>query len=350
MKDGNKRRKQEAIKAQYARMFFSCAGCGKPRIVYCSQGLTPAQIEQYEAATTDRNAYCGCNPLPDGHPLREEGPLQVKHRLTCMKPVEQNYYSDKIPRSGSFPPGPWPLVCFHCGSNQDVQRDEQMQQVYQNVMPQCAGCRQKKTAIVTSGKKKQNKKAPDARRKNAEAEERVVQARAAGRQPVPAREEEHVISKIVGKKKATKEKFVLWEREDGTPCPKDWCTWEKPAAFENNVANSALDPDELIGNAVLLSVNSTQYEGIIEEHRAGTNQYKITFKTKGRGRAKAAGFFDLELPTRSTDKVSWWHLAGYEEYVDPDSAEDDDGTDNVACDSEERDEEEEGDDMDEDEQ
>lgn len=64
------------------------------------------------------------------------------------------------------------------------------------------------------------------------------------------------------------------------------------------------------------------FAGTIMSHRAGTTQYEVKFHKKGRGRLKATRFFDLELP--STEKVSWWHLAGYEMWKGADESADED--------------------------
>lgn len=51
--------------------------------------------------------------------------------------MEDNYYSKKIPKTGCYPKLPWPLLCYHCGSDCEVSFPESSRST---VFPQCAAC------------------------------------------------------------------------------------------------------------------------------------------------------------------------------------------------------------------
>jgi hypothetical protein len=89
-----------------------------------------------------------------------------------------------------------------------------------------------------------------------------------------------------------------------------------------------LDPFELSGATVTLEVAGKVYEATVsdkdDEGCSGPNNasYHLTYKRKSgsRGRAKASGWIDFDLPVG--EKCSWWRLDGYETYSED---EDEDG-------------------------
>ena len=110
---------QSGLKDQYIRSFAKCSNCPKLFLLYAAQCPTPADVEAFQSVTSDISTCCGKLPLPPNHDLHRLG-LQVNHNNSCAGPMEEQYYSKKIPKTQCFPQLPWPLLCFHCGSNDEV--------------------------------------------------------------------------------------------------------------------------------------------------------------------------------------------------------------------------------------
>ena len=79
-----------------------------------------------------------------------------------------------------------------------------------------------------------------------------------------------------------------------------------------------LDPTELKDASITLEIAGKQFEATVssmdDQGCGGSNgtSYYLKYKKKAgsRGRAKAAGWVDLELPVG--EKCSWWRLSGYD--------------------------------------
>ena len=124
--------KVQKLGPKTVRTFYSCSNCGKPCLVYCSRALTATEQEAFILETEDRNGYCGKLPLLEENPLVRGVGVQVDTELRCeaggkCRAVELNMYSPHIPKN-SFPK-PWPKLCFHCGSDHDVQTDQALRKV-----------------------------------------------------------------------------------------------------------------------------------------------------------------------------------------------------------------------------
>ena len=117
------------------------------------------------------------NTLPPHHPLQRLG-LQVNHNNSCIEPMhmEEQYYSKKIRKTQCFPKLPWPLLCFHCGSADQVAcqiciaafaithfgLQVETPQSIKTSFPQCSSCRNKGTPPHETGKAVQNVRAAKA--------------------------------------------------------------------------------------------------------------------------------------------------------------------------------------------
>ena len=147
---------QSGLTDQYIRSFIKCSNCDKSFLLYATQCPTQTDVEEFEAVTSDVNTRCGTLPLPPNHPLHRLG-LQVQHKNNCTLPMEEPYYnySQKIPKTQCFPKLPWPVCCFHCGSDDQVERPGSARTAF----PQCSNCRGKRVAPHEVGKAVQNSKA-----------------------------------------------------------------------------------------------------------------------------------------------------------------------------------------------
>jgi hypothetical protein len=212
------------------RTHYTCSNCEKACLVYCSRALSSIEQAQFEHYVEGANGYCGVLPLPSSNPLVTKLGLQVNTALKCapIDTMEKNFYSPHVPRSAF--PQPWPVLCFHCGGSNGVATDQELAKNHTIVYPQCVMCRNKKVKIQVGGKEKKNKNAPDIRRQMAEMQS---SQRKEARQPVPAREAQYAVQRIVGKAKLGRMTKVFWKNVDtGEPCSKNECTWECSGAFD----------------------------------------------------------------------------------------------------------------------
>lgn len=164
---------QAGIKDQYIRSFIKCTNCPKYFLLYATQCPSLEDVEAFNSITSDINTCCGKLPLPPHHPLQRLG-LQVNHN-SCTEPMhmQEQYYSKKIPKTQCFPKLPWPLLCFHCGSADQVACQTciatfaithfglqvEIPQSLRTSFPQCSSCRNKGTPPHETGKAVQNVRA-----------------------------------------------------------------------------------------------------------------------------------------------------------------------------------------------
>ena len=175
----------------------------------------------------DVEFVCGVHPLPLEHALRtREHPMVMDDKVVCSSPMEVLYYGEKAQNLK------WPLVCYNCGSGDDVtvpKTKEEWTQVY----PQCAGCAA--DANITpdhSGKLKKCDAATSAQKRGAAQAELLANERAEKRQRAPDENSgEDGIVGVVGKKNQGGLKFIYWKSlVTGKEYPKNQCTWEKSRA------------------------------------------------------------------------------------------------------------------------
>lgn len=272
--------------------------------------MSEEQHMQWESAMAE-GAYCGSLPLPTDHPLVQELGLQVKESLTCMDLMESAYYGTKIPTSAF--PRPWPLRCFHCGSDDDVQVDSEKAAQHSSVRPQCAACRASKVKLITVGKSKQCVVAPDARRVAAENAATTDAARKKARQPAPPRKKSYEVAKVVGKAKQGKYKKVHWKDTDtGALCGVNQCTWTAPSDFDGDAGK--LQADWLVGKTITLEDQGTIFAALVEKVKdTNPNVYQVKYNKNvktNKATKKKSRWVDFELPP--SEKTSWWRVDGYE--------------------------------------
>ena len=223
-------------------------------------------------------------------------------------------------------PQPWPLRCFHCGSDDRAAVDAALESQHTTVRPQCAGCRSNNVKIVAEGRTKQCKKAPDARKKAAEEAVATAESRKKTRRPVPKRNRQYEVTAIVGKAKQGKVKKVFWRDQDTKQlCSKEECTWQPPEAFDGDSGN--LDPDELVGDTITLEEGGATYSAKITKVKApnSTSYWVVYVKIVATGKKskKKPRWVDLELPP--SEGTSSWRLDGYKTLEeDEESGEEDD--------------------------
>ena len=225
--------------------------------------------------------------------------------------MEEAYYSSAISKTECFPQLPWPLLCYHYGSSDEVQTPESLRTAF----PQCSACRHKKVRPKESGKSVQNEKAARivaAKKQKQDAAQ--AEEWAASKQPVPPRVKEWNFSRVVGRSKRYGYK-IHWETEDGTETERDQCTWQPLGSVPGDKSVVKPATATMLGSDVTLEFGGKAYIGVIsDQHQPDGSKYFIVYKKKSgaRGRVKASAWLDMELPTSS--KCSWWRLDGYETY------------------------------------
>lgn len=188
--------------------------------------------------------------------------------------VETIYYSEDKP--ATMPKeDEWPLLCFHCGGNDDVLTDSELVKKWTAVYPQCKACRDKLVKAGKSNKElqcdaqivKKKKKAADAELAAARKNQKVLAPHAdAG---------EDVIHAIVGKKKQGDRCFIHRKSESGELFARDTCSWEKVA--------STFDSDELLKQPAVFKQGQTTYAAIIEKkHATKHSTYWICFDSESK--------------------------------------------------------------------
>ena len=184
---------------------------------------------------------------------------------------------------------------------------------------QCSACRSKHIAPHETGKAVQNEKAAEQAKKKKQKQTAIQQANwAASKQAVPERLAEWKFRQLVGCSKSHGCK-IHWQTEDGEDCPRSECTWQ-PAASVPMLPGSAVELDavEMQGARISLEVSGKVYEATVhDKDDAGCGgpvnaSYYLKYKKKAasRGRSKANGWVNLELPVG--EKCSWWRMDGYE--------------------------------------
>ena len=116
---------------------------------------------------------------------------------------------------------------------------------------------------------------------------------------------------------------AVWLTEDGEDCPRSECTWQPAAKLSVPMLPGSaveLDAVEMQGTRISLEVSGKVYEATVTMHDkddAGCGgpvnaSYYLKYKKKAgsRGRSKANGWVNLELPVG--EKCSWWRMDGYE--------------------------------------
>lgn len=134
-------KEQVGVKAQHACSFAKCTNCPKHSLLFNVECPSVEDMDAFESAISSKQAIRGVMALPPTDPLHRLG-FQVQHSNTCApaRPMGEAYYSNKIPKTECFPKLPWPLLCYHCGSDGEVQTPESLRTAF----PQCSACRHKK--------------------------------------------------------------------------------------------------------------------------------------------------------------------------------------------------------------
>ena len=135
---------------------------------------------------------------------------------------------------------------------------------------------------------------------------------------------------------------MQWQTEDGIETDRDQCTWQPHSSVQGDkslvkpIAIALLESDITIEEA-----GKTYNETISDQRQPDRKQpdkcqpdgskYYLQYKkkTRARGRAKAAGWVDMELPPCA--KSSWWRLDGYTIYEDENSSNDSDNDDDAGA-------------------
>ena len=166
----------------------------------------------------------------------------------------------------------------------------------------------------------QNEKAQKQAKAKGQKQTAIQQANwAASKQAVPERLAEWEFRQLVGCPKSHGCKSH-WQTGDGEGWhPRSECTWQ-PAASVPMLPGSAVELDavEMQGTRISLEVSGKVYEATVhDKDDAGCGgpvnaSYYLKYKKKAgsRGRSKASGWVNLELPLG--EKCSWWRMDGYE--------------------------------------
>jgi len=254
--------------------------------------------------------------------------------------MEGAYYSRKISKTECFPQLPWPLLCYHCGSDTDVEIDSEKQLNHEFVGPQCTCCRNDGVKIVCLGKERVNQAAPDTSQAQANV---TAAARQHGeQQEVPVLKATYIPHRIVGKAKLGKMTKVFWEDSDGQLCPTDACTWQEPSSFKATANKVDARAMEMIGCTITIEEQRVQYTAEITSCLGNSLvKLKYTSRVDGKRCQKKERNMDMNLPPMEV--ASWWREDGYEtlneEEKDGEGSEDEDGDEEEDSSEDEEDEE-----------
>jgi hypothetical protein len=306
--------RKKVLKSETVRSFIRCCGddCGKLRCVYSLGALDNDAQMQLLDEFQDLKYYCGSQLLPMEHALSTRSkPVVVDDQLSCVAPMELQYYHEMRPKALLPARAGWPVVCYHCGSQDGAVVDQGLldSDKYAMVLPICPSCREQGKKVKTTDPSKAGSKkcsAPSGSKRNAD-EAKLTQAQwAADKRPVPERDAgEDVVIAVVGKQNQGNKKFVRWGKKDGTLYGADMCTWQS--------IDAPVHKDDVEGKRARFKFKQTIFTGTIQpqaksDGEARGSRYWVKFHS---ARHKDR-YVDLELPkTVREGEYSWWRLDGY---------------------------------------
>lgn len=118
--------------------FITCNDCSKPRVLFAELPLTDTEQEEFQSVREEFFYYCGGSVAPPDNNFNDI--VGTLTELSCDLPIETIYYSAV---KNVRPHGYVELLCFHCGSDDNVRKrapEGRLLQDYSFLLPTCPPC------------------------------------------------------------------------------------------------------------------------------------------------------------------------------------------------------------------